>query len=93
MKTFQMESRPNHLMLQNVERIDEAVVFNQVAQKLRGAPGVALGEVQESPYADIMAGKLHTAPFTLLLDLDYGTELYCEDGEARQKLKELIEAD
>lgn len=85
MKAIRMETDKNRICIQNLKRIEESELFLEAADKLRKG-GVSLKQKKEYPYSVEMEGDIGGAAFQLVLDEDYGAELYCESDQGLEGL-------
>lgn len=90
MEAVRMKNRPHTMVIANYDRIDEKVLYQQVKHLLDQNPSVSWGDITTGPSEDLQEGKIDGFPFTLIYDLNYGTEIHSDSEEAIQRLQEYL---
>lgn len=91
MNTFKLTGDLNHLYFQNLERIDDSIIYKNVLSKLKEQPEVTLSSEEMLPYTDVTKGLFKSIPFSVALDLDYGTIIHCGNQNCLNEIELLLQ--
>lgn len=70
MKTFQMPKDNKRLYVENLLRIPEDVLLEQVIKRLKTHPEIRIGKRIMGPSEDLYSCRLREEPFSLWFDLE-----------------------
>lgn len=90
MKTFKINGDAKHLYLQNFERIEEELVYEEVKEKLSRHKGVVIEDMVQAPYCDMNTGHYKDKEFALVLDFSEGVFLHSDDGDCLDALELIL---
>lgn len=90
MNVFQLDGMNNHLYFQNIDRIEERQLCEEIVRKLSHLENIEIGDKQTGPTEDFYICKVNNQEFTLFLDITDGPFIYAEDNETIQIIKQII---
>lgn len=93
MKTFQMPKDNKRLYFENLLRIPEDVLLEQVMKRLKTHPEIRIGKRMTGPSEDLYSCRLREESFSLWFDLEDGPEIHAEDPKLIEELRQYLETE
>lgn len=90
-KTYQIDSNPNAIGFVNIERKPESEIFNDVLEILKTDKDILIGEKISGALEDYCTCDYSGEKITVINDVDYGTMLYTQNAQTKNKLIRLLE--
>lgn len=90
MKTFRINGDANHLYLQNFERKEEELIYDEVKERLSKNQDVGIEETVQGPYCDMNKGHYQDKEFALVLDFSDGVFLHSDDKDCLDALELIL---
>lgn len=91
MNTFKLTDDLKRLYFYNSNMIDESIIYRNVLSILKEQSNIILNSEELLPFADVTRGIFKTIPFYVVLDLNYGTYIRCDDQKCLNEIELILQ--